>query len=143
MGPPARDSAGRILPYDDPRIGDSDTVLRFIDPQYHWVADANQNSWRVSSGLFCQSSIPNGGMSVEVERLILTAGLTLEKRLPYYRCGIARLLVGDLRDLHLAVGLDPLPENPYHCQVWGIGNNRRIRRELARLAEMIVEPKPF
>jgi hypothetical protein len=82
-------------------------------------------------------------MSVEVERLILTAGSTLEDRLPHDRFGIARLLVSDLRDLHLAVGSDPLPENPYHAQVWGIGNNRRIRRHLAHLAEIIMEPKPF
>ena len=143
IGPPARDSAGRTLPYDDPRIEDNDAVLRFIDPQYHWVNDPNQDRWRVSSGLFCESSIPNGGMSVEVERLILSAGFTLEDRLPHDRCGIARLVVGDLRDLHLAVGSDPLSENPYHAQVWGIRNSRRIRRELAHLAEIVIEPKSF
>ena len=118
-------------------------MLRFIDPAHHWIFDRNQNSWRVSSGLFSESSVPNGGMSVEMERLVLAGGLTLADRLQHSRCGVARLVVGDLRNLHLAVGLDPLPNNPYHAQVWGIRNSRRIRRELAHLAEIIIEPRPF
>ena len=81
-------------------------------------------------------------MSVQMEQMILADGLTLESRLPHLRCGLARFVVRGLRELHLAVGLDPLPGNPYHAQVWGIGNNKRLRRVLADLAEIIREPQP-
>ena len=131
-----------MLPYDDPRIGNDQTVLRFIDPEHHWVFDQNQGRWRVSSALFSESSTPNGGMSVQVEQLIVADGLTIESRLPHPRCGMARLVVRDLRNLHLTVGLDPLPDNPYQAEVWGIGNNKRIRRTLAEQAQIVREPRP-
>jgi hypothetical protein len=74
--------------------------------------------------------------------MILADGLTLESRLPHLQCGIVRLVVGDLRNMHLVVGLDPLPDNPYHAQVWGIGSNKRVRRNLAEIAEIVREPQP-
>jgi hypothetical protein len=43
-----------------------------------------------------------------------------------------KLKVGDLRELGLLVGWDPLPGNPHHCAVWGI--KTATRKKISRKA---------
>ena len=137
MGIPPRDQDGNVLPHDDPDIADQDGLLRYIDPENHLVWDDNTQSYRVSSGALSESSEPNGGMSVDLERLMLAAGLTSEHRLPGPRWGIARIFTGAARGLGLRVGSDPLPDNPHHGAVWGIGYNKSIKRKLLAGAQWI------
>jgi hypothetical protein len=109
MGDPPRDTTGAVLPHDDPDIADADGLLRYIDPDNHLVWDDNLGRYRVSSAAFSESSTPNGGMSVDLERSMVAAGLTHEARLPNHRWGVARLLAGNMRRLGLQVGSDRYP----------------------------------
>lgn len=111
---------GHVKPHDDPAILDDDGLLHRIDPNHHVIWDDNRQQYRVSSVAFTESSTkisPNGGMSVRLERPMQNDGVdpldSLEKD-----WGLVRLEAGNMRRLNCMVGPEPLPEDPYHANVW-------------------------
>lgn len=115
-----------VVPYDEPEIGPGDRIIRRINPKEHVVWDDNRQRWRVSSKAFNKSSTLTGGMSVDIEALILKDG-TVDPKIfvttPVYTASVA-FFACDIRKLDLMVGYDPLhgvegiPDNPYHGEVW-------------------------
>ncbi|MGH0263279.1 hypothetical protein NKY45_17595 [Sinorhizobium meliloti] len=126
---PSRDAAGKVEPHDHPEIADEDTLIRRIDPSQHVVHDENRNCMRLSSKAFQPSSEEGGGMSVDIEKLMIgdevepAAYVTNPKYL-----GSIRFPAGAARAEKLRVGYDPLPENPYHGEVWGETRPNRFSR---------------
>ncbi len=120
MTAPPRDDDGHVLPHDDPDIRDDDGLLRYINPDNHVYWDKNLSTWRLASSAFSETSrsaSPNGGMSVDVERLKLADGHSPDSNLePDW--GVVRLITGKLRQSRMMVGSDPLPSNLYHALVW-------------------------
>jgi len=117
MAVPPRDAKGRVVPHDDPDIGDDDGLLRRIDPDYHVVEDKNLGCHRLSSMAFSETSVPNGGMSIDLEQLMQADGHDPLDGLDE-GWGLVRLIAGQLRQQNCLVGSDPLPTNPYHGEVW-------------------------
>ncbi len=59
-------------------------------------------------------------MSVDLEKLIIEAKRDPRMYVTTPRwTGSVRFEAGRLRDEGFMVGFDPLPENPYHGEVWG------------------------
>lgn len=114
-----------VDPYDEERILAADTIIRKISSQYI-VPNDNTGGKRLSSMAFQPSSDPNGGMSIDLETNIVAAGLDPKEFIhsPDF-VGAVAMKAGDVRNLNLRIGYDPLPENPHHGEVWG--NNRPNR----------------
>jgi hypothetical protein len=137
MATPPRDPQGNVIPHDDPDILQDDGLLRYIDPQNHMVWDENIQKYRVSSGAFCESY--GGGMSVDLERPMNEAGLPSDHRKPATDWGIAQLKTGMMRSKGLQVGSDPLNGNAFHGAVWGIGNRKKLRKQILESVVWICE----
>ena len=74
LAPPPFDSNGEIVPHDHDGILPDDGIIRRISE--HWVVyDQKLGHKRISSMAFKASSVPNGGMSVDLQREIEEAGL--------------------------------------------------------------------
>jgi len=129
MADPPRDKSGNVIPYDDPDIRRDDGLIRYIHPT-HVVPDKNTGKRRLSSAAFSGSSSPPSGMSVDLERPMRDAGLNSLARLPNSDFGAVRLLAGDMRGLGHKVGRNPLPDNPYHGEVWGIGKGKNAKKRI-------------
>ena len=129
MDEPPRDASGNVIPYNDLDVLDDDGLIRRISPE-HMVNDKNTGEFRPSTAAFSESSIPNGGMSVDLERLMADDGLDRLAMLPSRDFGAVRLIAGDMRQLGHKVGRDPLPSNPYHGEVWNIGSGRAARKRI-------------
>ncbi len=116
-------------PYDEERIGADDTIIRRINPEQHIVWDNNRACNRVSSKVFSPSSGLNGGMSVDIEKLIVAGGEIPQEYVtdPVF-IGSVSFSAGAARNLSLRVGYDPLPDNPYHGEVWGSSSANRFSR---------------
>lgn len=129
MKQPPRDAAGKIAPHDHDEIANDDFLIRRIDPKQHVVQDDNLNCRRLSSKAFQPSSEEGGGMSVDIEKLIQSDGLDPPTYVasPKYM-GSIRFTAGAARAVNLLVGYDPLPENPYHGEVWGESKPNRFSR---------------
>lgn len=141
MADPPRDENGIVQPHDDHDIRDDDGLLRYVDPANHLAPDKNTGGWRISSGLFSESSYPGGGVSVDLERPMVeeTGSNMTGLRNPAF--GIVRLITGDMRNkLGLKVGSDPKDDNPYHANVWGTKNKKKKRGILA-MADTIKKPE--
>jgi len=129
--PPPRDQHGKIIPHDHPDILDDHHVIRHTTPQELCDDDGGK---RLSSGAFSESE--EGGMSVDIEEWMKADGLD---PLHYVADphGAVRLRVGDLRQQTLQVGWDPLPGNPHHGGVWGIGNGSKRKRRVLLIASSL------
>ncbi len=83
----------------------------------------------MSSMAFKASTGPNGGMSVDLEKEIEKAGLDARAYVTTPRwVGSVRFEAGALRCEGFMVGFDPLPENPYHGEVWGAFSKSEQKR---------------
>lgn len=127
-----------VVPYDDDRIDDDDHLIRRIDYLHHVVEDKNDGRYRISTKAFSQSSTPPGGMSVDIEKLIVARG---EKPCDYVisppHIGAVYFRAGDAREADLQIGVTPLPHNPCHGDVWNkSGSNNFTRRQKVALLEM-------
>ena len=60
-------------PFDDPAISDDDGLVRFVPP-WHVIKDDNLGRLRPTSAAF-DMSFEDGSMSVDLEKLLLQAGL--------------------------------------------------------------------
>ena len=118
LTPPPRDADGNVVPHDHAGIGNQDGVIRRIS-DYH-LAPGPNGTRLVSSMALEPSSEPKGGVSIDIERSILEAGLDVKQHVtsPQF-LGSVRFLVGDLRSETLMVGYDPLPDNDHHGEIWG------------------------
>ncbi len=145
---PRRDQDGKVVPHDDAAIEPESILIRYIDPENHLVPDENIGGRRVGSNAFhATSKDPDYGMSVDIGQLLVEANRELGSRVkPGF--GAVGLRVGDVRTVAaLKVGSDPLPENEFHGQVWGVKN--KVSKRLSRLATWVVSlpgvglpPKP-
>jgi len=108
-----------VDPYDEPRIGGYDVIIRRISPDQHVVWDDNRQVRRVSSKAYTKSTGLAEGMSVDIEALIVTAGIDPKDFVttPVYAGSVA-FSGQSIRSLNLWIGYDSLPGNPYHGQVW-------------------------
>lgn len=121
LSPPPRDANNAVVPHDHAEILAEDGLIRRIP--LHWVVpDAKSPTGkRLSSEAFEMSSQEcGGGMSVDIERLIIESG----QDVPTYvttpsRIGSIRVTAGLLREHQLQVGFSPVPENPFHGEAWG------------------------
>lgn len=112
-------------PYDEQEILPDDLIIRRINPKYHVVWDENRNRYRVSSAAFNKTSRPFGGMSVDIEKLILAANI--EPKLyvtnPVFTASVS-FKASEIRSLGLLIGYEPVEatehtvENPFHGEVW-------------------------
>ncbi|MGH6849319.1 MAG: hypothetical protein ACREDD_02530 [Methylocella sp.] len=120
------------MPHDHSGIASEDGVIRRVSEKQ--VAADSTGQLRVSSKAFKPSTGPNGGMSVDLEKLVIEANQDPRAYVTTPRwTGSVRFLAGALREEGFMVGFDPRPENPYHGEVWGrftMAQRRRLR-ELA------------
>jgi hypothetical protein len=116
---PPRNSENNVIPHDHDEIDGQDGIIRRISP-HHLVPDPVSGGKKISTMAFRPSSGANGSMSVDLEALIVAAGLDPKQYVanPQW-VGAVRFTASDLRGPGLQVGYDPLPENPYHGGVWG------------------------
>jgi hypothetical protein len=119
------------LPHDHSGIAQNDGIIRRISENQ--VVSDSLGQRRVSSKAFKPSTGPNGGMSVDLEKLIIEANQD-----PRAWTGPVRVVAGSLRNEAFMVGFDPLPENPYHGEVWGKFTKAQ-QGHLRELAEWFVE----
>lgn len=138
-----------VAPYDEPRISVNDTIIRRINPEQHVVPDDNRNCYRISSKAYSTSSGPTGGMSVDVEALIVADDIDPQQWVttPVFTGSVA-FDSNAIRALNLWIGYDPIrdapgqPDNPYHGEVWsatGAANFTRGQKNgLARAARWYV-----
>ncbi|WP_156967625.1 hypothetical protein [Methylosinus sp. PW1] len=135
---PPRDEDGHVVPHDHPGIHPDDGVIRRI-AEHQLVYDEKLGKKRPSTIAFQQSTEKNGGMSVDLQRLIEEAGVdarTFVASPPWI--GAVRFSAETLRQKGLLVGFDPqLPDNPYHGEVWG-NFKKSLQRQLVSLAEPFV-----
>lgn len=137
LDPPPLNDDGEVIPHDHAGICDSDGVIRRISPQ-HLVYDEKIGGKRISSLAFQPSTGDRGGMAIDLQRLIEEAGLDARAFVsspPWI--GAVRFTAQALRGEGLDVGFHPLPENPYHGEVWG-GFSKRVKHRLLALAEEFV-----
>ena len=137
LDPPPRDGNNEVTPHDHGGIDAADGVIRRLSA-FHWVEDPKRGGKTLSTMAFRASSRGNGGMSVDLQRLIEEAGLDAKefvKRHPWI--GAVRFAAGTLRGKGLIVGFDPLVDNPYHGEVWG-NFSRTIQMSLRDIAEPFV-----
>ncbi len=135
--PLPRDANGEVIPHDHEDISSEDGVIRRISEQLV-IHDPKVGGLRISSAAFRASSGPNGGMSVDLEKLILEAGLDPRAYVNNPRwIGSVRFLAGSLRAEGFRVGYDPLPDNRFHGEVWGNFTGSKQRR-LMKLCTWLV-----
>jgi len=109
-----------VEPYDEEEIDSTGTIIRRINPIQHVVWDDNRKSHRISTKAFSPSSGKNGGMSVDIESLIINNGCDPKEYVttPTFT-GSVSFFAGDARKLDLVIGYDPISENLFHGEVWG------------------------
>lgn len=129
LSKPQCDASGKVVPHDHGEIAPSDLLIRRINPGQHLVTDHNTNRRRVSSKAYQPSSEPNGGMSVDHEGLMLADSRDPKQFVaapPFLGAVCFQATVA--RSSGLLVGYDPIPGNPYHCEVWGKDRPNRFPR---------------
>jgi hypothetical protein len=116
-----------VEPYDDATIVGEDLLIRRIDPEFHVVPDHNKGGLRLSTKAFCESSEGSQGMSVDLKGDIVGASLDPRAyvRTPKY-VGAVEFTARIPRSVDLAVGKEPEKNNPYHGEVWRLGESRRF-----------------
>lgn len=117
LDPPPKDEQGSVTPHDHRGIADEDIVIRRISEEQL----VEKNGRRVVSSIAFKGASSNGGMSVDIEKVIVALGHNPVEFVTTPRwIGSVRLVVGELRTLGLIVGYNPLPDNEAHGEVWGI-----------------------
>ena len=128
LHPPSRDAQGNIQPHDHAVIHGEDGIIRRVSEQ-QVVTDGKTGARRLSSMAFKASSGVNAGMSVDLQKQIEEAGLDARAYVTSPRwIGSLRFVASALRGEGFMVGFDPLPENPYHGEVWGAFSRSKQKR---------------
>ena len=131
-------------PHNDPSIASSDRLIRGITDDH--IVPEGTGGHRLSSKAFRASSKHYGfGMSVFIEKLIHANSKTVAEVVLDDFIGCVAFTAGDARALGLSVVQTPLPENPYHGDVWrirdgkAVGFTRPQKRGLKQQAVWVVE----
>lgn len=108
-----------MKPYDEHDISDDDIIIRRVSPKEHIVSDQNTGRRRLSSKAFKASSGAEGGMSVDIKKLIDRAGVDAHTFVttPVFT-GSVSFLASQIRGLALWIGYEPVQGNAYHGEVW-------------------------
>lgn len=130
LEPPQRDENGRVILHNHEGILSEDWAIRRIP--INWVVfDPKINGNRISSYAFKPSSGVKSGLSVDLQRQIEDAGLDAREYVTNPRwVGSLSINVGQIRVNGFMIGYDPLPDNPYHGEVWGEfskANQKKLR----------------
>jgi len=133
---PPRNADGNVVPHDSPNIDGADTLIRYITDQYLVEDEKVVGGKRLSTGAFSESS--DGGMSVDIEKKMVAAGLAVAARVLPPFVGAGRLIAAELRALQMLVGEDPLKENPHHGAVWHVRQTKR--KKLLQQFVWVVKP---
>lgn len=137
LQPPPRDDAGNVTPHNHEGIQANDGVIRRVSGQ-QIVMDEKAGGRRLSSMAFKASTGANAGMSVDLQQEIEQAGLDARTYVTTPRwTGSLRFEAGPLRAEGFMVGFDPLPDNPYHGEVWGSFSKDKQKR-LRQICEWFV-----
>lgn len=132
------------MPHDHEALQPNDIVIRRVSDKQ--ISDYPNGVRRISSLAFKTYYSPGEGMSVDLERFIREAGQdprTYVTTPKWY--GSLQLRVGQIREAGLLVGYDPVPENPFHGQIWNRdgkptkGQQRRQERVLRGISAWYVE----
>jgi hypothetical protein len=108
------------MPHDHPQIASEHGLIRRISHEFIVSDPKSATGKRLSSATFEESSDPKGGMSVDLENLMIICDQDPKLLVTTARCpGSVRLVAGDFRRLEFVVGYDPVEQNPYHGSVWG------------------------
>lgn len=139
MNQPKKDINGRVLPYDDADIRSDDNLIRYFSELQYVEDKKSPTGRRLSSGIFSPSSVPNHGMSIDIEKLIIESGRESLSNVPD-NLGAVFLETGKVRDLGFKVGKNPIKENPYHGEVWWQGprfpkGKQRALRDIANIVK--------
>lgn len=134
---PPRDASGNVVPHDHDEIPNHYHVIRRTTPN-DLCQNTDTGQRRLASGAFCEST--EGGMSVDIEELMVADGLDPLAHITDSSFGAVRITVGELRALGMKVGWDPIEGNRHHGEVWGISNSRR-RRKVAAIATTVRKAK--
>lgn len=135
LEPPPLDANGKVIPHDHHQILAGDRLIRRISTQHIMGPEGAK---RVSSMAF-QCSSDGTGMSVDISKLIVEAGLDVAAFVtaPLWPCSVF-FQAEALRAEGLQVGYYPVPDNPYHGSAWG-NVNKGKRNRLLHLAEWFVK----
>ncbi|NOU20634.1 MAG: hypothetical protein HOO93_02400 [Methyloglobulus sp.] len=130
LKPPPRDANGVVIPHDHEGILPNDGIIRRVSEQ-HVIFDPKIGGKRLSSSVLNPSSGYNGGLSVDLQQQIEEAGLEAKAFVTTPRwMGSIRFEAGHLRNEGFKVGYDPLEDNPFHGEVWGVFSKSKIKRLL-------------
>ncbi|MEP2877961.1 MAG: hypothetical protein ABJL55_05350 [Roseibium sp.] len=143
MRKPLYDEIGDVIPHDHEEILNEHHVIRRISPHHVVPDEKSPTGSKISTMAFRPSSGPNGGMSVDIENLIIENGLDPKEFVispPFI--GAVKLLVEQLRANDFVVGYDPLPDNEFHGEVWGRFSKSK-QRKLVDQSVYLVEPSGF
>ena len=128
LQPPLRDAEGKVTPHDHAGIQADDGIIRRVSDQ-QVVIDEKTGGRRLSSMAFKASTGANTGMSVDLQQQIEEAGLNARIFVTTPRwVGSLRFKARELRGEGFLIGFDPLPENPYHGEVWGTFSKSKQNR---------------
>ena len=137
LKPPLRDEHGVVVPHDHDEILSSDQVIRRVSEQ-QIVFDPKIGGRRIASLLFNPSMGANGGLSVDLRRQIEEDGVDPRKYVTDQRWpGSVYFTSGALRENGFQVGYDPLPNNPYHGEIWG-SFTPKSKKKLRQLCDWFV-----
>jgi hypothetical protein len=143
LDPPPRDANGVVVPHDHEGILPNDGIIRRVSEQ-QIVLDPKIGGRRISTSLFEPSTGENGGVSVDLQKLIEGAGLDAKDFVTTPRwMGSIRFEAYQLREEGFLVGYDPindhpdLEDNPYHGEVWG-NFTKGKRKKLLQLCSWFV-----
>lgn len=139
MQPPQRDIDGITEPHDHDEILNEDFVIRRVSEE-QIVQDTATGRRRISSKAFKASSGPKGSMSVDIEKLIIEAGVDPKTWVTTPKwIGSIRIGVSDIRNNNCKVGYDPILSNPYHGGVWGDLKKRPLQKALRSASTWYVQ----
>jgi hypothetical protein len=125
------DEQGNVVPHDDAGLRGDSLLVRHINPEQHLYFDENLNRTRIASSAFSATNgDPYNGMSVDLTQLLEEADRPHSAMVPS-GFGAVSLRVSDVRELGLQVGSDPIAENPFHGQAWGVKTT--TRKKLQRI----------
>jgi hypothetical protein len=115
----AVDGDGITLAHDHPGLLGTDLVFRLIPKQWR-VPGSSPGIWRLSTQAFENSSDRYGGCSVLLANLLAEAQVSIDDIVAERGAlGAIKLAVSEIRVRSLQVGFDPLPDDPFHGQIWG------------------------
>jgi hypothetical protein len=140
MSHPQRDANGKVVPHDDASLTNDGGVIRRIHPTYHVLRDDNSGSARITSAAFTATKgEPDNPMSVDIEQDLVAAGLAADAMVPE-GFGAVRIPIGDVRGHGMRVGSEPIPDNPYHGEVWDVKDSKS--KKLLKAVDKWVRPLP-